>query len=412
MDTVEHQTGDTDRLKNLEEAETAVKRAREALTELEDALRVGAALKRSRESLKDLLNALRLEKRFVQAQGLQVPLDGVTEQRLRSIVPVTQPIMLCSQVQRSGGTLLTRLFDGHPACFAHPSELRWGRLQKRLWPRCDLSAAVVQRDDARQHQGWDDLLAQLDEGWPKRFAKDGYQKFSKWTEKEHPGELRSYPFVFDSALQRRIFNVVLEAQTPRSQRDVLNAYLTSLFNAWLDYQNLYRAPKQWVTAFQPRLIMDGEKSLEGFFADYPDGLLVTIVREPGAWLASFSRHVGGGSVEELLDLWLESAHASLRAHTEYPDRVVVLIFEDLVHNTAAVMRALAERMHIAFSDSLLEPTYNSMPVLSDSSHALATGIDPAVTGRHHGTLPAADLDAVARRAAPTFDEIRERFGRR
>ena|GEM_PF-609857 len=410
MDSVDRQTGDADRLKNLEEAETAVKRAREALVELEDALRVGAALKRSRESLKDLLNALRLEKRFVQAQGLPAPLDGITEQRLRSITPITQPLMLCSQVQRSGGTLLTRLFDGHPACFAHPSELRWGRLQKRLWPRCDLSVAA-QRDDAHEHADWDNLLAQLDEGWPKRFAKDGYQKFSKWTEKEHPGELRSYPFVFDAALQRRIFTIVLDEQPPRSQRDVLNAYLTSLFNAWLDYQNLYRAPKRWVTAFQPRVIMDDEKSLEGFFGDYPDGLLVTIVREPGAWLASFSRHVGGGSVDELLDLWLESAQASVRAYSERPDRVVVLLFEDLVHNTAAVMRALAERMNIAFTDSLLEPTYNSMPVLSDSSHALATGIDPAVTGRHHETLSAADLDVVARKAAPAFREIRERFAR-
>jgi hypothetical protein len=411
VDPVDQQTGDAERLKNLEEAEAAVKRAREALTELEDALRVGAALKRSRESLKDLLNTLRLEKRFVQAQGLPVPLDGIAEQRLRSITPITQPLMLCSQVQRSGGTLLTRLFDGHPACFAHPSELRWGRLQKRLWPRCELPVSRPTDDGSERAGDWDDLLSQLDEGWPKRFAKDGYQKFSKWTEKEHPGELRSYPFVFDAALQRRIFSAVLDGHPPQSQRDVLNAYLTSLFNAWLDYQNLYRAPKKWITAFQPRVIMDDEKSLEGFFGDYPDGLLVTIVREPGAWLASFSRHVGGGSADELLDLWLESAQASLRAHRERPDRVVVLVFEDLVHNTTAVMRALADRMNIAFDDSLLEPTYNSMPVLSDSSHELATGIDPAVTRRHHDTLSAADHDAVAHKAAPAFREIRERFAR-
>jgi hypothetical protein len=410
VDDLDQHAGDAERLQNLDEAEAAVKRAREALTELEDALRVGATLKRSRESLKDLLNALRLEKRFVRAQGLPAPLDGITQQRLRSITPVTQPLMLCSQVQRSGGTLLTRLFDGHPACFAHPSELRWGRLQKRLWPQCDLSASS-RRDEAQDQGAWDDLLAQLDEGWPKRFAKDGYQKFSKWTEKEHPGELRTYPFVFDAALQRRVFSTVLDGQAPRSQRDVLNAYLTSLFNAWLDYQNLYRTPKRWVTAFQPRVIMDDERSRDGFFEDYPDGLLVTIVREPGAWLSSFSRHVGGGSAEELLDLWLESAQASLRAHEERPDQVVVLVFEDLVHNTAAVMRALAARMNIPFTDSLLEPTYNSMPVLSDSSHVLATGIDPAVTGRHHETVSAADLDVVARRAAPAFRDIRDRFAR-
>ena len=60
---------------------------------------------------------------------------------------------------------------------------------------------------------------------------------------------------------------------------MLDAYFTSYFNAWLDNQNLYTGPKRVVTGFTPRLAMD-EGSVERFFAAYPDGTLVSIVRDP------------------------------------------------------------------------------------------------------------------------------------
>jgi hypothetical protein len=43
--------------------------------------------------------------------------------RLNNPVRVDQPMILISQIQRSGGTLLSRLFDSHPAIHAHPYEL-------------------------------------------------------------------------------------------------------------------------------------------------------------------------------------------------------------------------------------------------------------------------------------------------
>jgi hypothetical protein len=36
------------------------------------------------------------------------------------------PLVLISQAQRSGGTLLSQLFDSHPAIAAHPHELSIG----------------------------------------------------------------------------------------------------------------------------------------------------------------------------------------------------------------------------------------------------------------------------------------------
>ena len=322
----------------------------------------------------------------------------VAEQRLRWLVSVTQPMLLCSQVQRSGGTLLARLFDGCPGCFAHPSELHWGRPKKWHWPKLDWSSASTP----------DEVFGRLEEGWPQLFAAEGYHKYSNWMHREHPERIRRYPFVFDLDLQRRIFLEVLARRTGQSQRDLLNAYLTSLFNAWLDYQNLYSVPKRWVTAFLPKLIMESD-GVDRFFADYPDGLLVTIVRDPGGWLSSFSRHVAMEDTNTALRLWAQSVDASLRAQAARPDRVIVLLFDDLVHKTEQVMRLLCNRMGLSFSEVLLEPTYNSMPVLSDSSHVLATGIDETVTERYRDTLTTEQLKSVARMAIPHFEKVQSRF---
>jgi hypothetical protein len=361
-----------------------------------------AALIRSRSTLKDVSRTLARELHFLRDQQRQQArkksVSAIARQRLNWTVPVTQPIVLCSQIQRSGGTLFARLFDGHPACFVHPFELKWGKPRKWNWPALNGSTGNPE-----------EVFAQLDEGWPAKFAGEGYRKYSSWMGRQKSEEMQPYPFLFDLDLQRMIFAEQLSRSETHSQRDLMNAYLTALFNAWLDYQNLYRQPKKWVAAFIPKLLMARDSSTDKFFTDYPDGLVVTIVRDPESWLASVNRHFANIEQEFALDNWIESAEASVRAHRDRPGNVIVLVFEDLVHRTEAVMRMLCQRMAIDFNDVLLHPTYNSMPVLSDSSHAPATGVDSQVTSRYRDVLTPEQLDAVARRATPHYADIRERF---
>jgi hypothetical protein len=177
-------------------------------------------------------------------------------------------MVLVSQIQRSGGTLLSRLFDGHPECHAHPYELKIGH--KARWPKLELDApeswfAALYEQKVAQH---------LVSGWSKPGLKET--------------EVDVFPFLFLPRLQKRLFDACIAEGAVERQRDVLDAYFTAYFNAWVDNQNLYSGPKRLVTAFTPRTNLD-PKSVKRFFRDYPDGWLVTIVREPRAWYASASR---------------------------------------------------------------------------------------------------------------------------
>jgi hypothetical protein len=267
--------------------------------------------------------------------------------RLEHLVPVREPLVLVSQVQRSGGTLLSQLFDGHPACHAHPSEIYIGHPKKWDWPSLDLAAPET----------WFDVLYETP---VELHLREGYVKHKE--ARLEPGH-DVFPFVFLPRLQRAIFEEA--AAGARSERDVLDAYFTSYFNAWLDDQNLYTGPKRAVTGFTPML---GLEHTERFFAAYPDGTLISIVRDPGAWYESARKYRDRwAELDSALAEWTRSTQAALDAHRRHGDRVLVLTYEQLVLDPEGTMRRVAERIGIEFTPVLLEPTFNGRAVRANSS---------------------------------------------
>jgi len=277
--------------------------------------------------------------------------------RLDHLVAVREPLVLISQVQRSGGTLLSQLFDDHPECHVHPEELKIGAPKKWNWPRIDEAAP-------------DEWFALLYEDAAARHLHDGYHKSPR-----PDAEQDYFPFLFLPRLQRAIFDRVSEHAT--NERAVLDAYFTSYFNAWLDNHNLYTGPKKAIVGFVPWLAVEPDE-LERFFAAYADGRLITIVRNPCSWYASARVH--GRSYEDLdaaIDRWRRSAEASLAAAERFAGRAVLLTYESLVTDVAATMSTLCVRLDLTMSDGLTTPTFNGRPIRANSS-------DPV---ERYGVLP-------------------------
>ena len=299
--------------------------------------------------------------------------------RLEHLVRVREPLVLVSQVQRSGGTLLSQLFDSHPECHAHPSEIYIGHPKKWNWPTLDLD----------HPERW---FGELYERPVELHLHEGYVKEKEL--RNEPGQ-EVYPFLFLPAMQRRIFEACVEASPPVGERDVLDSYFTSYFNAWLDNQNLYTGPKRAVTGFTPRLAME-DSNLERFFSAYPDGTLISVVRDPRGWYASAHSYRSGqyDDVGEALALWARSTEAALAARVRFGERVLVVTYEQLVLETDATMRRIAERVGISMSPALLTPTFNGRPIRANSSeggaaHGIVAGravayrdsLDEETTGR-------------------------------
>ena len=315
--------------------------------------------------------------------------EALVRIRLDHAVPVREPLVLVSQVQRSGGTLLSRLFDGHPECHAHPYELKIGRGKQHTWPKLDPD----------RPESWFGALYEPEAG---RHLVGGYSK---------PGlretDLDVFPFGFLPRLQKRLFDECVAEGRATDARGVLDAYFTSYFNAWLDNQNLHTGPKRVVTGFMPRTIID-EGSVDRFFAAYPDGYLVSLVRDPRSWFGSASRHRPMyEEVDGAIEVWRRSAEAARDARTRHGERVAVLTYEELVREPEATMSRLAELLGIEMSPVLLAPTFNGRPIRANSSDPVAGyGVLAERVDAYRDLLDPAVVARIDELAGGLYEDIR------
>jgi hypothetical protein len=263
------------------------------------------------------------------------------------VLPVTSPLALIAQIQGSGGSFLSQLFDGHPELHVHPHELGFGSPEKSIWPRIDLSDGPTR---------WFGILF---EHIVSEYNREGY--------KQNKEDKETLPFIFIPTLQKEIFLKYLDSVQFITPRDVFNAYMTSYFGAWLNNQNYYGS-KKFVTAYTMRLAMIKE-NVKSFFEVYPDGRLISVVRDPKSWFPSARERWPGSyaDVGQALSAWNKSAQAMLWNKEKYENCVCLIQFEDLIMKTEAVVRYLAEFLGIGFDDILLTPTFNKLPIKTDTS---------------------------------------------
>lgn len=266
-----------------------------------------------------------------------------------SFIPL--PMVLITQIQRSGGTLLSQLFDGHPQICAHPHELHIGRPKKWNWPDLDMRAEPAV---------W---FAALYEKRLEAFYGDGYVKpgSNPYAQKD------VHSFSFNPNMQQAVFVEVLRRIPPKTQRDVLNAFFTSFFAAWGDVS--VESSAKFVSAFCPRVLMFPD-STERFVRDYPDGHIVSSVRDPRTWYASTRKHNPTlENVREAIPVWMDSTKRIIEMKRSQPNYIYVATYERLVQETEKTMRGIATFIGIDFEASLLSPTYASQPMLPNSSYA-------------------------------------------
>ncbi len=337
-----------------------------------------------RKCFKNVKRAKRLNKEIEQGK---TDLEQQHNFSSENVSPVTSPLVLISQIQRSGGSLLSQLFDGHPEVHPHPHELMLGYNKKYVWPRIDLN---------EHPERWFQILF---ENKVIKHTREGYKKGGR--------DKESFPFNFNPYLQHKIFLKYIDSAQSLMQRTVFDAYMTSYFGAWLDYQN-HSGKKKIVTAFTPRLSFKQE-NMEIFFEVYPDGRIISLVRDPRNWFPSASRHGSKlyGDIKLALQQWNESAQAMLRNKKMYGDRICLLKFEDLVAETEAVMRYLAKFLDIKFDDILVVPTFNNLPIKAHTSFKSENhGIINETLSRYK-TLTASELGIIEEMTGEIYSDVLE-----
>jgi hypothetical protein len=294
----------------------------------------------------------------------EASLKALFQTCLEHILPITTPPVLISPMPYSGGPLLNRLFDGHPAIYAYPDELLKGVPAQIPWTEID------PKDNS---QRWIEILFDNlnTPNIPHRSKPDT----------KHNGAL---PFLFLPLLQKQIFIKYLNTIKMIKPRDVFDAYMTSCFGAWLNYQN-HSQHKKFLTVLAPGLVTQQE-NMESYLNIYPDGRFISLVENPHNWCNSALQ----AEPEKYADVncsvmrWKESLHSALWAKARFADRTCLIRFEDLVNRPEPVMQHLAKFLGIPYDPILLKQTFNGYPISAHSSFKM----EPVeVTKRHSKDYP-------------------------
>ena len=274
-------------------------------------------------------------------------LEDILQICLHHISPVTAPLALISHISYSGGSLLSRLLDGHPELHTYPRAFAGDCPSQSSWPQIDKTG---------KPEEWLHVIS-------KAIANAGIREDIERGEKDNA----RFPFMYLPLLEKEIFIKYLESVEPLNPRHVFDAHMTGCFGAWLNYQN-HGLDKKFVTLCAPGLVTQN-KAINDFFEIYPDGRLISIVRNPGEWLACALNHEPEiyKNARNAVNLWKASVQALLKIDKKFQDRVCLIRFEDLINRTDAVMHYLADFLTISFEDILLTPTYNSIPLQSSRS---------------------------------------------
>lgn len=324
--------------------------------------------------------------------------ESFSKNRINNIINCNQPLIAIASVMRSGGNLLNRFFDGHSQLRTYHSEMLFGVLNDLTLTKGHV-LKIQHFPLIDSHYGSEDIFNQLSKNDPyiKEMGKSG-----GWVKVNYNNPR---PFFYDAQLHKNIFMQI--CRNTDSTRDILDKYITSYFNSYIDYQGLYSDDKLFTTTYWPDFIMD-DINIERFFMSYPTGFIISIIRNPLQWAGSAKKRRPKEFNYDYMDsLWKKSADSSINWSCN--NNVILIDFDDLINNTNYIMNKLCKLIGIKYSDTLCNPTFNSMSIEGNSINRenQKTNIVKTVLHSYNEVLNDSEIKEISERYLPLFNSAKK-----
>ncbi|MEA2935927.1 MAG: hypothetical protein QOD74_2573 [Variibacter sp.] len=248
-------------------------------------------------------------------------------------------LFMISAMYENGGNTTHRFLDGHPELFVYPFESQLGNA------RCtDFLSSLY----PFKYRYPDFPMGGSAGDYYEMFFDEEYKTVAR---KREVSKFRDADFVIDEKLRKRVFVEILEEQ-PFTRGNIVAAFFEATFKSWV---NVNKSGKEAAyVGYSPVIGFDGDKIM----ADFPRGHVIHVVRNPWSGYADTIKRPFPLSLDRYAWTWAMMQHHALVFAKKFPDRFHIVKFEDLVADRRGTMSALAGKIEIAWSDSLLEPSWN------------------------------------------------------
>lgn len=248
-------------------------------------------------------------------------------------------LLMLSAMYENGGNVTHRFLDGHPQMFVYPFESQLGtRLVtdhlasmfpvKYRWPVFELDATA--REDYR---------AIIDEEVKVRARTPNVSKF------------RHALFEFSDDERCEAYLKYVNG-SGRSRANNVAAFFRATFDVW---KNFRRTGSETVhVGYSPIIIVDAAAILN----DLPSANVVHVVRNPWSAYADTKKRPVPLSLSQYLLAWTLNQQHALLFQQQFPGRVKVVRFEDVIANPMAILGNFCNRLGIEAAETLKQPTWN------------------------------------------------------
>jgi hypothetical protein len=248
-------------------------------------------------------------------------------------------LFMISAMYENGGNTTHRMLDGHPEILAYPFESQVGTSLvndylssyvpfRYRWPEFPMNGTTE-----------NDYELFFDEEMKTRLRVPERSKF------------KLADMQIDEADRKRLF-VEFMSDRPRTRANLVAAFFRSTFDSWKNCRRTGQE-KAWL-GYNPVQVLDTEKIL----ADFPDGHVIHVARNPYSGYADTKRRPFPLSLERYTWTWSYCQHLALTYAERYPNNFHLVRFEDLIADRRTTMSKLCRDLGLSFSESCLYPSWN------------------------------------------------------
>lgn len=244
-----------------------------------------------------------------------------------------------------GGNVTHRHLDGHPELLVYPFESQLGN---RSFNDFLSSVERVQYRYPEFPEGMQpaELYEQIIDEEAKTFFR-----------KRVGSKFKDADLELNEADRKADFVAFLGDAPFHPRARVIEAFFRSTFTAWKNYYTKPR-PDMVHVGYSPAIGLDADRIVR----DFPDARIAHIVRNPFSAYRDTKRRPFPQPLSKYLITW-NIYHSTVEMYAKmYPQNVRIFFYEDLVANKESFMRGMADFLGVAFSETMLYPSWNGVEI--------------------------------------------------
>lgn len=254
-----------------------------------------------------------------------------------------QKHILVNGIQRSGGSLLARIFDDHPDISSMPFELRYNKF-KNVAPNFGVLKGMQNK---------------------KEFIENFFEINFKKLNKNFFSKDLSHQYKIDS-------NYKIFKKNFYKNNNFQNKKIHSIIEKIINFFFINALKGREKKIFLNHLSMSCFSNMNNYFNSLPNILILHPIRDPFTWLQSVKSHfklskkLNEDELRYFLSYWHYSNLLAFFGEEKFKKKYFVLTYFDLVSNTEKILKKISRLIKIPFNKSMLTPTLNGKRWLSNS----------------------------------------------